>query len=122
MEVCVTGTDAHADAGQPLLTAAMIDTRRYPDNRILRFTLPGPPRIEWGTDLIIDQGSSVTGRFYACCANVCVVDYPATPELMATLRHGHTIEVQTVNLPGEPVAFTRPLAGFRNKLESSPTE
>ncbi|MBO0750574.1 MAG: invasion associated locus B family protein [Bradyrhizobiaceae bacterium] len=125
-EVCFTGKDGRTEGGQPVVAAALIEPTGEAEKRF-RVTLPSPLQIEFGTRLIIDQDQPLTGRFFTCYANVCMVDYVAMPELVSRLKKGTMLQIQAISLAGEPVTFPLPLTdssgnSFQKAAEGPPTD
>jgi invasion protein IalB len=125
-EVCFTGKDGRTEGGQPVVAAALIEPTGETEKRF-RVTLPSPLQIEFGTRLIIDQDQPLTGRFFTCYANVCMVDYVAQPDLVAKLKKGQMLQIQAISLAGEPITFPLPLTdnsgnSFQKAAEGPPTD
>jgi len=108
-ELCITGKDGRTEAGQPMVAAALVEPTGDPTKRLFRVTLPSPLQLEFGTRLVIDQDQPLPGRFTTCVNNMCFVDYPATPELVARLKKGQMLQIQAITLTGEAVPFPVPL-------------
>lgn len=126
-EVCFTGKDGRTEGGQPVVSAALVEPTGDPTKRFFRVTLPSPLQIEFGTRLIVDQDQPLSGRFFTCYGNMCFVDYPATPELIARLKKGQMLQIQAISLTSDPVSFPVPLAdttgnSFQKAADGPPTD
>ena len=126
-EVCFTGKDGRTEAGQPVVSAALVEPTGDPTKRFFRVTLPSPLQIEFGTRLIIDQDQPLSGRFFTCYGNMCFVDYVATPELITRLKKGQMMQIQAISLTSDPVSFPVPLTdntgnSFQKAADGPPTD
>ena len=126
-EVCFTGKDGRTEAGQPVVSAALVEPTGDPTKRFFRVTLPSPLQIEFGTRLIIDQDQPLSGRFFTCYGNMCFVDYVATPELVTRLKKGQMLQIQAISLTSDPVSFPVPLTdntgnSFQKAADGPPTD
>jgi len=119
--VCFTGREVLTDSGESVVAAALIE----PDgdvNKIFRVTIQAPLQLRYGTRLIVDHGEPLTAPYVTCSANVCISDYMGTAELIAKLKTGQVLDVQAVDLAGNPVSFPLPLATFASALEGPATD
>jgi invasion protein IalB len=124
-DVCFTGKDGRTEAGQPIIAAALIETKGEA-KKLFRITVPSPLQLQFGTRLIIDGDPPVSGAFFTCYANGCMADYEVTPELVARLKSGQRLEVQAINLAAKAISFPLPLSdasgnSFRTASEAFPT-
>jgi invasion protein IalB len=109
-EVCFTSKDAHTEAGQPLVAAALIEPQGEP-KKLLRVTLPGPLRLQYGIRIVIDKEPPITGMFFTCLVSgMCISDYEATPELVGKLKKGEMLQIQAINLAAATITFPMPLS------------
>jgi invasion protein IalB len=120
-QVCFTGKDARTEAGQPLVSAALIEPEGEP-NRLFRITLPNPLQLQYGTRVIVDQQPPMTAPFITCLAKGCTADYEATPDLIAKLKHGQMLTIQAINVAGAALSFPLPLVNFAKANEGPPTD
>ncbi len=120
-KVCFTGREILTEAGESVVAAALIE----PDgaaSKIFRVTVQAPLQLRYGTRLIVDHGEPLTAPYFTCSANACISDYNGTAELIAKLKMGQTLDIQAVDLAGNPVSFPLPLAAFANALEGPPMD
>jgi invasion protein IalB len=120
-QTCYTGGDAHTEAGQPLVGAALIEPEGEA-KKLFRITLPNPLLLEYGARVIVDQQPPMTAPFFTCVAKGCMADYEATPDLIGKLKHGRTLTIQAINLAGAALSFPLPLADFAKANEGPPTD
>jgi invasion protein IalB len=125
-EVCFTGKDARTEAGQPVVAAALIEPEGEP-KKLFRVTLPSPLQLQYGTRIIIDKESPISGAFFTCFANGCMADYEATPELVGKLKKGQMLVIQAINLAATAISFPLPLTdntgnSFAKANEGPPTD
>jgi invasion protein IalB len=107
-EVCFTGKDAHTEAGQSVVAAALIEPEGE-QGKLFRVTLPSQLQLQYGTRLIIDKEPPISGTFSSCSANGCTADYEATPELVSKLKKGELLQMQATNLAAATISFRLPL-------------
>jgi len=120
-QTCYTGGDAHTEAGQPLVGAALIEPEGEA-KKLFRITLPNPLLLEYGARVIVDQQPPMTAPFFTCVAKGCMADYEATPDLIGKLKHGRTLTIQAINLAGAALSFPLPLADFAKANEGPATD
>jgi invasion protein IalB len=72
-------------------------------------TLPRPLQLRFGARLIIDSERPISDAFFTCFANGCMADYEATPELIAKLNRGHTLQIKAINLAANEITLALPL-------------
>ena len=126
-EVCFTGKDARTEAGQPLVTAALIEPEGAP-KKLFRITLPSPLQLQYGSRIVIDKEQPISGPFVTCFINgSCIADYEATPELVGKLKKGQMLQIQAINLAAAAITFQLPLSdtsgnSFQKANEGPPTD
>jgi invasion protein IalB len=126
-EVCFTGKDARTEAGQPLVTAALIEPEGAP-KKLFRITLPSPLQLQYGSRIVIDKEQPISGPFVTCFTNgSCIADYEATPELIGKLKKGQMLQIQAINLAAAAITFQLPLSdtsgnSFQKANEGPPTD
>jgi invasion protein IalB len=120
-QVCVTGREARSETGYPLTNVQLIEPEGEP-KKILRVTVPMPVALQYGTRVIIDQGPANPGVYQTCFTNGCMSDFEATPDFIAKLKTGTTLQVQAINYQGQGFGFPIPLADFRKANEGPPTD
>jgi len=121
-QVCFTGKEARIESGQPVVSAVLIEPEGEP-RKLLRVTLPLGVALQYGTRVIIDQGTPMTGPFVICFANGCMADYEATGELISTLKKGQQLTVQAFNGGnGQNINVVLPLNDFAKAYDGPPTD
>ena len=118
-KVCFTARDARTDTGVPVVAAALIE----PDGnakKVFRVTAPNAVQLQYGTRIIIDNDQPSSAQFLTCFNSGCISDYEGTPELIAKLKKGQTLNIQAINLSGKPISFPVPLADFA-KVNEGPS-
>jgi invasion protein IalB len=125
-EVCFTGKDARTEAGQPVVAAALIEPEGEPVKK-LRITLPTGLMLQYGARIIIDKDPPITGPFFTCFANGCMVDFDATAELIGKLKKGQVLAIQAINVNANAFTFPLPLTdnagpSFAKANEGPPTD
>jgi invasion protein IalB len=120
-KVCFTARDARTETGAPVVAAALIEPDGVP-KKIFRVTVPSPVQLQYGTRIIVDSNEPNSGQFFTCFAAGCMSDYDATPELLAKLKKGQTLNVQAINLAGTQISFPVPLAEFAKINEGPPMD
>jgi len=120
-QVCVTGREARSETGYPLTNVQLIEPEGEP-KKILRVTVPMPVALQYGTRVIIDQGPANPGVYQTCFTNGCMSDFEASPDFIAKLKTGTTLQVQAINYQGQGFGFPIPLADFKKANEGPPTD
>jgi len=125
-EVCFTGKNARTEVGRLVVAAALIEPEGE-SKKLFRITLPSSVRLQYGTRLIIDRDPPISGKFFTCITNGCMADYEATPELVAKLKKGQTLQLQAINLEAKAITFPLLLAddsgnSFQKVNEGPPTD
>jgi invasion protein IalB len=121
-QVCFTGKDGRIESGQPVIAAVIIEPEGEP-KKLLRVTLPLGMQLVHGTRIIVDSNAPLQGPYVICFQNVCMSDYEATPELIASLKKGQNLVVQAINSNGAPLTLPLPLAGeFAKAYDGPPTD
>ena len=120
-QVCVTGREARSETGYPLTNVQLIEPEGEP-KKILRVTVPMPVALQYGTRVIVDQGPANPGVYQTCFTNGCMSDFEATPDFIAKLKTGTTLQVQAINYQGQGFGFPIPLADFKKANEGPPTD
>lgn len=120
-QVCVTGREARSETGYPLTNVQLIEPEGEP-KKILRVTVPMPVALQYGTRVIIDQGPANPGVYQTCFTNGCMSDFEASPDFIAKLKSGTTLQVQAINYQGQGFGFPIPLADFKKANEGPPTD
>jgi invasion protein IalB len=120
-KVCATVRDARTETGIPVLAVALIEPEGAP-KKILRVTLPAPVILQYGSRIIVDSNEPATSPFFTCMANNCMADYEGTPDLIAKMKKGTTLNLQAINLNNSQIAFGVPLAEFGKTNEGPPID
>jgi invasion protein IalB len=120
-KVCATMRDGRTETGIPVVSTVLIEPDGVP-KKIFRVTVPSPVQLQYGTRIIVDSNEPVTSQFFTCFANGCMSDYDGTPDLIAKLKKGQTLQVQAINLTGSQISFPVPLAEFAKANEGPPTD
>jgi invasion protein IalB len=113
-EVCFTSREARTEAGQPLVSAALIEPEGEP-KKVLRVTLPTPVQLLHGARLVIDKEPAISGVFFTCIETVCLADFDATPDLVAKLKKGQMMVIRAINLAADDISFPLPLTDASGK-------
>jgi invasion protein IalB len=108
-EVCFTGKDARTEDGRPVVAAALIEPEGEP-KKLFRVTLPMPVQLPYGARIIIDKDPALSAVFFTCFPNGCMAEFEGTAELIGKLKKGQTLNLQAINLAGNPFTFPLPLA------------
>jgi len=90
--------------------------------KILRVTLTAPVILQYGSRIIVDSNEPATSPFFTCMANNCMADYEGTPDLIAKMKKGTTLNLQAINLNNSQIAFGVPLAEFGKTNEGPPID
>jgi invasion protein IalB len=106
-EVCMTGKDGRLEDGRPVVGAALFESEGEPKK--LRVTLPMPVQIPHGARIVIDKAPALTAGFSACFPNGCMAEFEGTADLIGKLKKGQTLNLQAINLAGNPFSFPLPL-------------
>ena len=118
-KICFTARDARTETGLPVVAAALIEPDGIP-KKIFRVTVPSPVQLKFGTRIVVDANEPSAEQYSTCFPAGCIADYDATPELIAKLKKGQTLQVQAINLAGTQISFPVPLAEFA-KVNEGPS-
>jgi invasion protein IalB len=119
-ELCFTGGEGRT--GQQVFAAVLIEPE-YDSWKRFRVVVPARLQLQSGTRLAIDSDPSINGEYVTCAPHGgCIADYDATPGLVARLKMGRTLRIQTLDLTNRAITFTLPLSdasgdGFRTASE-----
>ena len=108
-EVCFTGKDGRTEDGQPVIAAALIEPEGEP-KKLFRVTLPMPVQLPYGARIVIDKEPALTGPFFTCFPNGCMAEFEGTADLVTKLKKGQTLNLQAINLAGNPFSLPLPLS------------
>lgn len=120
-QVCFVGADGRVDAGQTVVAVVIIMPDGEP-KKILRVTLPLGMALVQGTRVVIDSNKPEAAPFVACFQNGCMADYDFTPELLASMKKGQNLFVQSIQVNGSPVTLPIPLKEFAKAFDGPPTD
>jgi invasion protein IalB len=130
-EVCLTVKEARLKTGQFLAGAALIEQSGNA-KKLFRVTLPLDIQSMTGMRMVIDYEAPRSSSAAGCVPNGCMVDFEATPELIASLKYGRELRIEGVTLPGRtlpgpvwigPVAgYLLPLVDFARANDGPPTD
>jgi invasion protein IalB len=120
-QVCFTGKEGRTEAGEPVVAGVLIEPEGAP-KKMFRITLPSPLHLQYGSRLLVDEQTPLTGPFFTCFANGCMADYEATPDLIGKLKVAHMLTLQAINVNGVPLSFPLPMADFAKANEGPPTD
>jgi invasion protein IalB len=107
-EPCFIGNDGRTEFGEVQIAAVVVEVQSAP-RKILRVTVPLRVQIAPGSRLIIDNNIWGEAPYLICYANGCVSDYEAPQEMIAKLKDGQNLYVQTINENGLTTTLSLPL-------------
>jgi invasion protein IalB len=107
-EACFTGKDGRTEDGRPVVAAALIEPEGEP-KKVFRVTLPMPVKLPYGARIVIDTAPELTAVFFTCFPTGCIAEFEGTSDLIGKLKKGQTLNLQAVNLAGNPFSFPLPL-------------
>jgi uncharacterized caspase-like protein/invasion protein IalB len=121
-QVCVTGREARSETGLSVANVQLIEPEGEP-KKILRVTVPMPVELKYGTRVTIDQGPANPGVYQTCFTpNGCMSDFEATPNFIAKLKTGQTLQLQAIDYQGRGFDFQIPLVNFKKANEGPPSD
>jgi invasion protein IalB len=116
IQVCFTGRDSRTPTGQPVAAAALIEADGE-QKKILRVTVPNPVQLQYGSRIFIDQNTPQVSKFWICYQTGCLADYDVPPDMIAKMKSGQNLVIQVINLAGQEVSYSFPLAEFKKANE-----
>jgi invasion protein IalB len=116
IQVCFTGRDSRTPTGQPVAAAALIEADGE-QKKILRVTVPNPVQLQYGSRIFIDQNTPQVSKFWICYQSGCLADYDVPPDMIAKMKSGQSLVIQIINLAGQEVSYSFPLAEFKKANE-----
>jgi invasion protein IalB len=119
--ICFTGKDGHAESGQTVIGAVIIEPADK-SKKILRVTVPLGVQLAHGTRVIVDNNPPQRSPYMICSDHGCESDYEATPELIANLKKGLNLIVQAINSDATVLTWALPLADFAKAYNGPPTD
>lgn len=120
-EACFTMRQARLENGEFLAGAALIE-QRGSEKKLFRITLPLGMQLPQGTRILLDREQPLTARYVVCLPSGCLADLDVTAGFVGKLKRGQQIVLQAINLPGQAVSYTLPLADFARAHEGPPTD
>jgi invasion protein IalB len=116
--VCMTSAELQLGNGQ-LIRATLIE-RDGTERRILRFNLPRGAHWNLGVRVVVDQGRVFPAGSVRCPPSGCMADVETGAELLAGLRGGRTLTLQSVTATGQVLRFPISLANLPAVLDGPP--
>jgi len=121
-ETCFVGSEGRLVPDcAPIISAVLIE-RRGEAKKSLHVTLPLQVNPARGVRIIIDQSEPIERPYTGCRVNGCVAEYDAGPELVASLKHGRILTLETVDNANSPISVAIPLVDFANVYDGAPQE
>jgi invasion protein IalB len=120
-QVCIVHSDGRLETGQPVVIAQIIEPEGA-DKR-LQVVLVATVLVQYGTRMLIDQ-QEVGKAPYVYCApqGGCVAFYQVDDAMVAKLKKGKTMEVQTYIPPNRIISFPLSLANFGKAYDGPPID
>jgi invasion protein IalB len=115
-DVCITGRDSRLPNGQSVTAVAFVEPAGEP-KKALRVTVPSPLQLQYGANISIDANPGTSSPFFLCLPTGCLVEVEAPPDMVAKMKSGQTLHIQAINLAGEQVNYSIPLADFKKANE-----
>jgi hypothetical protein len=105
----------------PIVSAVLIERPRE-EKKSLHVTLPPRVNTERSLRIIIDQGQPIERPHAGCSVRECRAEHDAGPELVASLKHGRILTLETVDNANSPISVAIPLVGFADAYDGLPQE
>ena len=120
-DICLTMRELRLETGR-LLASVILTERAGEEKKALRVTLPLGMQLTPGTRMIVDSDAPVKGEFAFCLATGCMADFEVGADLVARLKKGQQLQLQTINMQGQVTNYPLPLAEFAKANEGPPTD
>jgi invasion protein IalB len=121
-ETCFVGSEGRSIPDCAPIVSAVLIERLGEAKKSLHVTLPPWVNTEQSVRIIIDQGQPIERPYAGCSVRECRAEYDAGPELVASLKHGRILTLETVNNANSPISVAIPLVDFANVYDGAPQE
>ena len=123
IEVCQTSRDLRAATGQTLASVAFREQKSEKGvRRGMVMAIPPGMQIQPGVRVLIDQQSTLMGKYTVCMPSACIVEAEVSDAVMGNLRKGTTLNLQVVNPANKGVLFQIALKGLAGALDNAPLD
>src|SRR5262249_38664084 len=85
-------------------------------------TVPLGMQLAHGTRLLVDQNTLAQSPYNICFPDDWMCDNQVTDDLIAKMKKGHTIIVQTINMQSTHSSLPLPLNDFARAYDGPPTD
>lgn len=120
-ELCQTGFDLRTTTGQFLASFSLMEMTGEA-RKIVRLIVPTGLLLQPGLKVQVDDGKPEEGKFGWCAPDGCVVQLLASEPFVAALKKGKSIVVNAQGQAANPVAFSFPLATYKEANEGKPID
>jgi invasion protein IalB len=120
-QVCFVSTDGRLETGQPAIIARIIEPEGA--EKRMQVVLTATVLVQHGTRMLID-GQELAQAPYVFCAfqGGCVAFYRIDDAVIAKLKKGKTMQVQTFTPPNTILEFPLSLANFEKAYDGAPID
>lgn len=119
-EICVVNHVLHAETGQMLAAATVIEEKGA--QRIFRIAVPLGMLLEPGLRVVIDQNQPVEAKYAICVPEGCFADLQVNDEFVGNLKKGKVLVIQVINHARRTVNIQFPLAEFQKSYDGPPID
>jgi invasion protein IalB len=121
-ETCFVGSEGRSIPDSAPIVSAVLIERLGEAKKSLHVTLPPRVNTERSVRIIIDQGQPIERPYAGRSVRECRAEYDAGPELVASLKHGRILTLETVDNANSPISVAIPLVGFADAYDGLPQE
>jgi invasion protein IalB len=121
-ETCFVGSEGRSVPDCAPVVRAVLIERLGEAKKTLSVTLPPRVNAERGVRIIIDQGQPIEQPYAGCSVTECRAEYEAGAELVANLKHGRILALETMDKANSPISVAIPLVGFADAYDGAPQE
>jgi invasion protein IalB len=121
-ETCFVGSEGRSVPDCASIVSAVLIERQGEAKKALSVILPSRVNAERGVRIIIDQGQPIERPYAGCSVGGCKAEYEAGTELVANLKHGRILVIETVDKANSPISVAIPLVGFADAYDGAPQE
>jgi invasion protein IalB len=120
-ETCFVGSEGRSVPDCTPIVSVVLIERLGEAKKTLSVTLPRV-NAERGVRIIVDQDQPIERPYAGCSVRECRAEYEAGAELVANLKHGRILALETVDKANSPISVAIPLVGFADAYDGAPQE
>jgi len=119
-EICVVNHVLHAETGQMLAAATVIEEKG--EQKLFRVAVPLGMLLEPGLRVVIDQNPPIEAKFAICVPEGCFGDLQVNDEFVNNLKKSKVLVIQVINHARRTVNIQFPLTDFQKSYEGPPVD